>query len=245
MSDKCYVAAKSNTYPSTVTNSNFVNLKSISLTPDGYSISNDIIEAIAHFPIPSSRTDLRSFFGLVNQLASSTKDITEILTPLRPLLSTRNEFIWAEPQDEAFKQAKKALTTAPILAYFDTTKETRLHTDASTLGIGFVLLQKPPNGDCEWQTVQAGSRFLTDAESRYAVIELECLAVAWAIKKCYIFLAGINHFTVVTDHNPLIPILNSHRLDEIENPRLQRLRTRNNVLQLYSSVAQRGQERSR
>ena len=74
--------------------------------------------------------------------------------------------------------------------------------------------------------MQAGSRFLSDTESRYAIIELECLAVAWAIKKCHLFLAGLNHFTVVTDHNPLIPILNSHRLDEIENPCLQRLRTR-------------------
>ena len=53
-----------------------------------------------------------------------------------------------------------------------------------------------------------------------AVIELECLAVTWAIKKCNIFLAGIDHFTVIMDHNPLIPILNTHRLDEIENPRL-------------------------
>ena len=74
--------------------------------------------------------------------------------------------------------------------------------------------------------MQAGSRFLSDTESRYAIIELECLAVAWAIKKCHLFLAGLNHFTVVTDHNPLILILNSHRLDEIENPRLQRLQTR-------------------
>ena len=29
---------------------------------------------------------------------------------------------------------------------------------------------------------------------------------------------------MVMDHHPLVPILNSHRLDEIENPRLQRLR---------------------
>ena len=192
------------------------------LTPQGYSISNDIVDAIALFPIPSSRTDLRSFFGLVNQLASSTKDIAEVLAPLCPLLSTRNEFIWAQPQDEAFKQAKKAFTSAPILAYFDTMKETRLHTDVSTLGSGLCSYRNPLMVNCEWQTVQAGSRFLTDAESRYAVIELECLAVAWAIKKCNIFLAGINHFTVVTDHNPLIPILNTHRL---ENPRLQCLRT--------------------
>ena len=38
----------------------------------------------------------------------------------------------------------------------------------------------------------------------------------------------MQNFQVVTDHNPLlavIPILNSHRLEEIENPRLQCLRT--------------------
>ena len=77
-----------------------------------------------------------------------------------------------------------------------------------------------------WALVQAGSRFLSDAESRYAVIELELLAVSWAIIKCKIFLAGLPHFTVVTDHHPLVPILNNHRLDEIENPRLQRLKTK-------------------
>ena len=39
------------------------------------------------------------------------------------------------------------------------------------------------------------------------------------------FLSGLQHFKVITDHNPLIPILNSHRLDEIDN-RLQRLRAK-------------------
>ena len=52
------------------------------------------------------------------------------------------------------------------------------------------------------------------------------LAVAWETKKCRTFLAGLPTFLVVIDHNTLVPILNSHRLDEIENPRLQRLRTR-------------------
>ena len=52
------------------------------------------------------------------------------------------------------------------------------------------------------------------------------LALAWAIAKSRLFLAGLPHFLVVTDHHPLVPILNNHRLDEIENPRLQRLKTR-------------------
>ena len=52
------------------------------------------------------------------------------------------------------------------------------------------------------------------------------LAVTWAVKKCHIFLAGVPIFAIVnvTDHKPLIPILNTKRLDEIENARLQRLR---------------------
>ena len=91
------------------------------------------------------------------------------------------------------------------------------------MGLGFILQQKHND---KWLTVQTGSRFLTDAESRYAVIELEMLGVAWSILKCKYFLNGLKHFEIVTDHNPLVPILNSHRLDEIENPRLQRLRTR-------------------
>lgn len=118
---------------------------------------------------------------------------------------------------------KKSLTSTPILSYFDPGKETCLCTDASHQGLGFILQQKT---DSIWSLIQAGSRFLSDPDSRYAIIELELQAVAWAITKCNIFLAGPPHFTVVTDHHPLIPILNNHRLDEIQNPRLQRLKTK-------------------
>jgi len=111
----------------------------------------------------------------------------------------------------------------PRTLFFDPSKPTRLCTNASWQGLGLVLQQK--TGDTR-VLVQAGSRFLSDAESCYAVIELELLAVSWTIIKCKIFLAGPPHFTVVTDHHPLVPILNSHRLDEIENPRLQRLKTK-------------------
>ena len=47
-----------------------------------------------------------------------------------------------------------------------------------------------------------------------------------SIIKCKMFLAALLHFRVITDHLLLIPILNSHRLDEIENLGLQRIKTR-------------------
>ena len=63
---------------------------------------------------------------------------------------------------------------------------TMLQTDASTLkGLGFALVQ---NHEDVWKLTQAGSRFTTDIESRYAKVELELLAVVWAIQKCLIYL---------------------------------------------------------
>jgi hypothetical protein len=190
------------------------------LSPRGYQINPSITQATSEFPTPGSRTDLRSFIGLVNQLLASTPKISMLLAPLRPLLSTKQEYTWNDELESAFTNVKKSLTSAPVLSYFDLHKETRLCTDASCQDLGFILQQKTGS---TWSLVQAGSRFLSDPENRYTIIKLELLAVAWAMTKCNIFLAGLPHFTV---HHLLISIFNSHRLDEIQNPRLQRLKTK-------------------
>ena len=85
-----------------------------------------------------------------------------------------------------------------------------------------------------WHILQCGSRYLSDAETRYAVIELEILGVVWAVRKCHLFLAGAP-FAVVTNHRPLVPILNSYSLDQIENRRLQRLVMKLRSYQLHTS----------
>ena len=169
---------------------------------------------------------------LVNQLSSSTNTIASLLTPLHPLLSTKNDFLWLRDYQQAFTAIESALTIAPVLSYFNISKPTRLCTDASRHGLGFILQQ---NTAGTWNLIQAGSWFLTDTETRYAAIELEVLAVCWAISKCKLFLSGLQHFIVITDHNLLMPILNNYHLDEIENPHLQRLKTR---LMAYNFTAQ-------
>ena len=70
--------------------------------------------------------------------------------------------------------------------------------------------------------ITCGSRFLSTAERNYAVCELECLGIQWAIEKCRLYLLG-TQFLVVTDHKPLLGILNGRDLDSIQNTRLQRL----------------------
>lgn len=72
---------------------------------------------------------------------------------------------------------------------------TELHTDASALGYGAILLQKHNE---EWHPVVYLSFKTTPAQSRYSSYELEALAVVIALKKLRVYLLGIP-FRVVTD----------------------------------------------
>ena len=89
--------------------------------------------------------------------------------------------------------------------------------------MGYALMQYTDEGIAK--LIQCGSRSLSDAETRYAPIELECLGIAWAVEKCSHFLLGHPKFTVITDHEPLKGIFQKD-LHEIINRRLQRFRER-------------------
>ena len=52
-----------------------VHIFRVSFTTRGYHIDSSVTKTISKFPAPTNCTDLRSFFGLVNQLSSSTVTI--------------------------------------------------------------------------------------------------------------------------------------------------------------------------
>jgi len=123
------------------------------LSGNGIAAEEEKDRAIAEFPKPANLTDLRSFMGLVNQLAEFTPAIAESAEVLRPLMSPKCAFIWTPDHDAAFSRVKKALSQPPILAHFDPALKTILQTDASHLyGVGYALLQEHNPG--EWRLVQ-------------------------------------------------------------------------------------------
>ncbi|XP_068222164.1 uncharacterized protein [Palaemon carinicauda] len=212
------------------------------LSEEGIAADPGKVSAIRDFPTPTNLTDLRSFMGLVNQLAEFTPEIAATAQPLRPLMSLKRAFVWTPDHDDAFRRVKAALVSPPVFPSFDPALPVILQTDASRLyGIGYALLQDHSNG--RLRLVQCGSRFLADAETRYATIELELLAVVWAMSKCRLYLAGLQHFTLMTDHRPLIPILNHYTLDAVENPRLQRPKEKISPY-LFTAVWQAGKQLS-
>ena len=54
-----------------------------------------------------------------------------------------------------------------------------------------------------FKIVYCGSKGLTPTQQCYSTIELECLAIIWAIQKCNFYLRGLPIFQVYTDNRPL------------------------------------------
>jgi hypothetical protein len=77
-----------------------------------------------------------------------------------------------------------------------------------------------------WRIALAGSRFLSPAEKNYAPIEGEAPGAAWSLEQTRFFTMGCDNLLVVVDHKPLVKLLGDRRLDEIDNPRLFRIKQR-------------------
>jgi hypothetical protein len=126
---------------------NDVNFVGYRVSENGIAADPEKIEAISKFPIPTNITELRSFFGLVNQLGAYSTEISGAADPLRPLLKSSNVFAWNANCTAAFEAVKTALCAPPILSPFNPKLPTELRTDASrTKGPGFALLQCQPDG---------------------------------------------------------------------------------------------------
>ena len=122
-------------------------------------------------------------------------------------------FNWGPKHQEAFKQMKKEIIRAAILAYYNPKKETVLQTNANIKGLGACLLQ-------EKRPVYFASKALTETQKGYVAIETESLAVAWGMEKFHHFLYT-SHFILETDQKPVEAIL-SKSLNQA-TPRLQRI----------------------
>ena len=93
--------------------------------------------------------------------------------------------------------------TMTALKHFKRNLPLRILCDARKKGLWAVLQQESEEG---WETTCFASRFSTEVEKKYSIIDLELLTVVWAIEIFRNFFHG-TEFEVVSDHKALMTIL--------------------------------------
>ena len=132
---------------------------------------------------------------MVKYLSKFDHSLTTKCEPLNRLTQKDQIFLWAEVQQRAFENIKKAIANTPILAYYDLEKPVMIQTDMSDVGVGAVLLQ---NG----KPVSYAARVWNDYEKNYAPIEKEVRAVVFGLHEFSDYCYG-RHVTIESDHKPL------------------------------------------
>ena len=151
---------------------------------------------------PQTKSDIRSFIGMVGFYQSFIPNFATICAPLTDLTRKNmpNKIVFGPEHKKAYENLKSVITSDPVLKLPDLTKDFTLRTDASDRGLGAVLMQQYED---KLYPVAYASKKLNEAERRYSTMEKEGLAIVWAVRKFRMYLDG-RAFMLETDHAPLV-----------------------------------------
>lgn len=184
---------------------------------NGISPDNNKLKAMYDYPEPHDKDSVKRFVAFANFYRKFIKNFAILAQPLNKLTRKSTQFKWDSEAKTAFTAIKKSLTSPEILCYPDLTKQFILTVDASIKGCGAVLSQIQNDGTD--RPISFASRSFNKAEQNKPIIELELLAIFYAIMHFKPYIYGTN-FLVRTDHKPLIYLFT------LKNPSQRLLRIR-------------------
>lgn len=175
------------------------------ITPNGYSAPDTRVQAIKDFEKPKTIDQLRRFLGILNFHRHCIPKAAHLQAPLNELLKNakkkdKRPVPWNTAAEAAFIECKNSLASATMLNYPAPDVPLALTTDASDVAIGASLQQLIDN---TWQPIGFFSRKLSETEQRYSTYDRELLGMFAAVKHFRHYLE-CRHFTIHTDHKPLI-----------------------------------------
>ena len=165
-------------------------------TDKGLRVDPAKVRAITEMPAPTDKAGVQRLLGLAQYLSKFLPRLSDITKPLREL--TQNDVQWfrGDAQQASLDSLKKAVTQTPVLRYYNLEEEVTIQCDASSTGVAAALLQGG-------QPVAYCSRAMTPAETRYAQIEKELLAIVFAVERFEPYVYGRDKVTMESDYKPL------------------------------------------
>ena len=168
----------------------------------------DYLKVVAKWPVPNTRSKVRTFLGKTGYYRRFIKDYASIAGPLldklaRTELDDNAEFDVSPLFESSFQQLRQRLMDAPILAYpqFDSDDPFILDTDwsADNNAVGAVLSQKQDGFE---RVICYGAKRLTKSQAAYSPTKGELAGVIIFMQKWKYFLQH-RKFVLRTDHKAL------------------------------------------
>ncbi|XP_076036537.1 uncharacterized protein LOC143022279 [Oratosquilla oratoria] len=145
------------------------------------------IAAIQQYPVPTDKKAVMRLLGMPREPTS---------------WGAKKVFKWTPECQQAFESLKTLMSGAPVLRAPDLQAPFILHTDASDVAGGAVLLQEGEGGSV--QPVAYYSKKFNKHLRNYATVEKEALSLFLALEHFRVYLGSTVHpVRVLRDHNPL------------------------------------------
>ena len=99
------------------------------LTTEGLKPDPEKVRAISEIPRPEKQDDILRLNVMVNYLSRFLPHLSDVMKPLRDLTHKDVEWCWGDAQEKAWSDVKNLISSAPVLAYYKSTKALEVQCD--------------------------------------------------------------------------------------------------------------------
>lgn len=196
--DKCWTTVRRATLSSTRKSAVFVGHV---LSSDGIKPDPQKVEAIIAMQTLAKPKDLQKFLGIITYLSKFIPNMSQKSALFYHLLQKDAKWSWRKGEDDAFTGLKAAISSAPVVKFFDSKEPVTLSVDEGSKGLGAIVLQND-------RSMAYASKALTLSQQNYAKLKKrDARNIVFGCKRFHDYLYAHREVTVETDHKPLQTIL--------------------------------------
>ena len=179
------------------------------ITERGIIPQEKLLQPMLKAKLPNTLAELRGLLSLFSFYRRFIPNYSKVSHPLKeltkgyPVMKGKNIAVNTNTKEckEALDTMKKLLYQKCVLKYPNFKENFIITTDASTKGLGAVLSQYDKEGNL--RPLAFASKTLNDCERRYAAVELEVLAIIFALRQFRQIVLGYS-IEIQTDHLPIL-----------------------------------------